>query len=46
LKSAPSDGAPRPVFAGGLWLDENQRPWQALDLARLAQDEHFLSIVA
>jgi twitching motility protein PilI len=46
LKAAPSDGAARPVFAGGLWLDESQRPWQALDLARLAQDEHFLSIVA
>jgi twitching motility protein PilI len=46
LKVAPGDAAPRPAFAGGLWLDDSQRPWQALDLARLAQDEHFLSIVA
>lgn len=46
LQAAPTDGAPRPVFAGGLWLDDSQRPWQALDLASLAQDEHFLSIVA
>ena len=46
LKVAPGDAAQRPVFAGGLWLDDSQRPWQALDLARLAQDEHFLSIVA
>jgi hypothetical protein len=29
-----------------VWLDDSQRAWQALDLARLAQDEHFLSIVA
>jgi twitching motility protein PilI len=46
LKVAPGDATQRPVFAGGLWLDDSQRPWQALDLARLAQDEHFLSIVA
>jgi twitching motility protein PilI len=46
LQAAAADTAPRPVFAGGLWLDASQRPWQALDLARLAQDEHFLSIVA
>lgn len=46
LKAAVEDGAPRPGFAGGLWLDSAQRPWQALDLARLARDEHFLSIVA
>jgi twitching motility protein PilI len=45
---ADSDGAaaPRPAFATGRWLDPSQRPWQALDLAVLARDEQFLSIVA
>jgi twitching motility protein PilI len=46
MKAAPADGAARPAFAGAVWLDATQRPWQSLDLARLAQDEHFLSIVA
>jgi twitching motility protein PilI len=48
LRSAPvsDDGVARPPFAGDVWLDPTQRAWQALDLARLAQDEHFLSIVA
>jgi twitching motility protein PilI len=46
LKPAADDAPARPVFAGGVWLDDSQRPWQALDLARLAQDEHLLSIVA
>jgi twitching motility protein PilI len=46
LKPAADDVPDRPVFAGGVWLDDSQRAWQALDLARLAQDEHFLSIVA
>jgi twitching motility protein PilI len=46
LKAAPDDGTARPAFAGGCWLDDGQRSWQALDLARLARDEHFLSIVA
>ncbi len=47
LTAAPVDAASsRPEFAGGLWLDESQRSWQALDLARLARDEHLLSIVA
>lgn len=36
----------RPAFASGRWLDESRRPWQALDLAALARDEQFLSIVA
>jgi twitching motility protein PilI len=43
---AAADDATRPSFAGDVWLDPTQRSWQALDLARLAQDEHFLSIVA
>lgn len=43
---APSDGAARPAFAGGVLIDPAQRAWQTFDLARLAQDEHFLSIVA
>jgi twitching motility protein PilI len=46
MRPAPDDGAARPGFAGGLWLDDSQRHWQAIDLARLAQDAHFLSIVA
>jgi twitching motility protein PilI len=43
---APNDGAARPGFAGDVLIDPAQRTWQTLDLARLAQDEHFLSIVA
>jgi twitching motility protein PilI len=46
MSVAPNDGAPRPAFAGGVLIDAAQRTWQTLDLARLAQDEHFLSIVA
>jgi twitching motility protein PilI len=46
MRAAPTDGAARPAFAGAVWLDAAQRAWQSLDLARLAQDEHFLSIVA
>jgi twitching motility protein PilI len=37
---------PRPAFASGAWLDTAGRSWQALDLAALARDEQFLSIVA
>ena len=36
----------RPAFAPGRWLDAAGRPWQSLDLAALARDEQFLSIVA
>lgn len=36
----------RPVFASTQWLDEAGRSWQALDLAALARDARFLSIVA
>jgi twitching motility protein PilI len=36
----------RPEFATGRWLDVSERPWQALDLAALARDDQFLSIVA
>jgi twitching motility protein PilI len=46
LKAAAGDGAQRPAFAGAVLQDAGDRPWQTLDLARLAQDEHFLSIVA
>jgi twitching motility protein PilI len=38
--------APRPAFASGRWLDSSGRGWQSLDLAALARDEQFLSIVA
>jgi twitching motility protein PilI len=37
---------PRPHFAGERWRDAQGRSWQALDLAALARDEQFLSIVA
>jgi twitching motility protein PilI len=36
----------RPAFASSAWLDGAGRSWQALDLAALARDEQFLSIVA
>lgn len=36
----------RPAFAPTRWLDGGGRPWQSLDLAALARDEQFLSIVA
>ena len=46
LTAAAHDGGTRPSFAGDIWHDASQRAWQTLDLARLAQDEHFLAIVA
>jgi twitching motility protein PilI len=39
-----ADGSVRPAFASGQWTDAQQRPWQTLDLAALASDEHFLSV--
>ena len=36
----------RPAFAPTRWLDAEGRSWQALDLAALARDARFLSIVA
>lgn len=44
--AADSSAASRPAFAGERWSDAAGRPWQALDLAALARDEQFLSIVA
>ncbi|MEO5771025.1 MAG: chemotaxis protein CheW [Burkholderiaceae bacterium] len=38
--------ADRPAFAPALWRDAQGRRWQALDLAALARDVRFLSIVA
>jgi twitching motility protein PilI len=47
LAAEPADAdARRPAFAPRRWLDEAGRSWQALDLAALARDEHFLAIVA
>jgi len=47
LHAAAEDGdVVRPAFAPQCWQDGDGRPWQALDLARLAHDPHFLSIVA
>lgn len=43
---APGDGGTRPAFAGARWRDADGRGWQALDLAALARDSQFLSIVA
>ena len=39
-------GAARPAFAPVRWRDNEGRSWQALDLAALAHDVRFLSIVA
>jgi len=43
--NTPAPGQ-RPAFASASWLDAAGRSWQSLDLAALARDEHFLSIVA
>jgi twitching motility protein PilI len=44
-EDAPAPGL-RPAFASASWLDAAGRSWQSLDLAALARDEQFLSIVA
>jgi twitching motility protein PilI len=44
-EAQPGD-ADRPNFAPACWRDAEGRRWQALDLAALAQDARFLSIVA
>jgi twitching motility protein PilI len=36
----------RPAFAPSAWRDTEGRRWQALDLAALARDARFLSVVA
>ena len=47
LHAEPDDAvAASPAFAGRRWRDADGRSWQAIDLAALAQDVHFLSIVA
>lgn len=47
LHPEPDDAAAaRPAFAGTRWRDADGRSWQAIDLAALAQDVRFLSIVA
>jgi twitching motility protein PilI len=43
---ADDDSAVRPAFAATRWRDADGRAWQAIDLAALAQDVRFLSIVA
>lgn len=43
---APGRRDDLPAFAGQQWRDRQGRLWQALKLDALAQDEHFLSIVA
>ena len=45
-KPAQEDDAGRPAFAPTRWQDDDGRVWQALDLAELAHDVRFLSIVA
>lgn len=45
IDSAGGD-AERPAFAPTRWTDDTGRTWQSLDLAALARDEQFLSIVA
>jgi twitching motility protein PilI len=44
-EKSPAPGL-RPAFAPASWLDAAGRSWQSLDLAALARDEQFLSIVA
>ena len=47
LRADTSDGGVhRPAFAANRWHDAEGRSWQSLDLAALAQDVRFLSIVA
>jgi twitching motility protein PilI len=47
LQSDATGGdAERPAIAPTCWRDADGRRWQALDLAALAQDVRFLSIVA
>jgi twitching motility protein PilI len=45
-KADDGDDTARPAFAPTRWLDAAGRSWQSLDLAALARDEQFLSIVA
>jgi twitching motility protein PilI len=45
-KADDGSDAARPAFAPTRWLDAAGRHWQSLDLAALARDEQFLSIVA
>ena len=44
--AADDAAASRPSFAPTRWRDTEGRSWQALDLAALAHDVRFLSIVA
>jgi twitching motility protein PilI len=47
LRAEADEGdAARPPFASSCWRDGDGRRWQALDLAALAKDVRFLSIVA
>ncbi len=43
--TASDAGTARPPFAGDLYLDDQGRHWQALRLAALARDMHFLNVV-
>ena len=45
-KPEQDDDAGRPAFSAMRWQDDDGRLWQALDLAELAHDVRFLSIVA
>ena len=46
LQADPAAAGARPAFAAACWRDHDGRSWQALDLAALARDEVFVSIVA
>ena len=46
VEPGPDATAARPGFAPTRWCDAEGRRWQALDLAALARDVRFLSIVA
>lgn len=45
LTADPSGGGARPRFAGQRYMDGGGRAWQELNLAALADDDAFMSIV-
>jgi twitching motility protein PilI len=45
LRERPGQASGAPAFAAGLRVDTSGRCWQALDLAALAADTHFLKIL-
>ncbi len=46
MTAEPVGDAPRPVFAGAVFVDAEARRWQEIDVAALARHEQFLAIAA